>query len=98
MLSIVVTGSDAMPFGVCAKANNLGVIPLTRLSVHCADNKTAIRSVKGSLWSSGIGGSGYKAASRREIKAARCALPHFGRAGDCRRFNVARRAACCGCY
>src|SRR5262249_38127738 len=51
--------SFAIASGVRAFANRRGVTSFTRASVHCAESTTATRSVNGSWWRSGMGGSGY---------------------------------------
>ena len=59
MSSRIRSGSSAaICSGVLATANSAGVTWLTFLSVVCADSATATSSVYGSVWSSGIGGSG----------------------------------------
>ena len=45
--------------GLFACLNRCGVIVFTRASVHCAESRTAISKVNASVWSSGIGVSGY---------------------------------------
>jgi hypothetical protein len=39
------TGTFAIACGVSASAQSLGVTSLTRLSVHCADSRTATSNV-----------------------------------------------------
>ncbi len=54
------SGPATMSSGVDASANSAGVTSLTFLSVVCAESATATSSVYGSVWSSGLGGSGVE--------------------------------------
>ena len=56
---IVAMPRRAMSCGLLARANSSGVMLFTRLSVHCAEWSTAISSVYGVVWCSGISGCGY---------------------------------------
>ena len=58
ILYIVSSESLLMGKGVEAILKRLGVTLLTLSSVHCADKRTATRSVKILEWSNGIGVSG----------------------------------------
>src|SRR5690349_18519534 len=62
--------SFAISAGVLARANSFGVVKLTRLSVHCAESRTATSSVYGSRWSSGTAGRGYRRSRTAWMRAA----------------------------
>ena len=75
MMAAMSAGSRAAIFsGVSAFAKSAGVHWLTRASVLCAERRTAIRSVKGSLCCSGMSGWGKSSSSFFAINAARSFL------------------------
>ena len=65
--SMSATSNSTIASGVWARANRWGVTRLTRLSVHCADSKTATSNVYESACTSGIGVSGYNSSKMRPI-------------------------------
>ncbi len=75
MISLISsTVNNTMSWGVSALAKSSGVILLTLSSVHWAESRTAINSVKASLCSRGMGVSGYNFSRVSSINCTFCFL------------------------
>lgn len=68
------TPKDNIFSGLSASLKSSGVTSFTRLSVHCADSRTAIKKVKGFVKRSGISTLGYSFSRCCRMKSAFCAF------------------------